>query len=186
MKSRKVFKNSGGSPSTTFTDSSALPQKDGGGAVRATNSHRGLRKSGAGFTLIEVLIVIGLLGLVASLGSAVGFDTLGRSAVREERDTLVSLLWSARTRALANMHESAQGVHIDGGQYVLFEGASYDISDPDNQVIPRNPAVSISGGPDIIFVQLSGDASTGIGTLTMTGPTGAATVVINEAGRIEW
>ncbi len=141
---------------------------------------------GAGFTLIEVLVVIGLLGLVASLGSAIGFDTLGRSATREERDTLVSLLWSARTRALANMHESAQGVHIDGGQYVLFEGPSYDISDPDNQMIPRNPAVTISGGPDIIFTQLSGGVSAGTGTLTMTGPTGMATVEINEAGRIEW
>lgn len=186
MKSHKVFKNRCGSPSTTFTDSSVLPQRDWGGAVRATISYRVLRKSGAGFTLVEILVVLGLLGLVASLGSAIGFDTLGRSAVREERDTLVSLLWSARTRALANMHESAQGVHIDSDEYVLFEGDSYNSSDPDNQLMPRNPAVTISGGPDIIFAQLSGGVSTGIGTLTMTGPTGEATIEINGAGRIEW
>jgi len=140
----------------------------------------------SGFTLIEVLVVIGLLGLVASLGSAIGFDTLGRSATREERDTLVSLLWSARARALANVHESAQGVHIDWNTYVLFEGSSYNSSDPDNQVISRNPTVNISGGTDIIFAQLSGDVATGVGTLTMSGPTGEATVVMNGAGRIEW
>ena len=78
-----------------------------------------------GFSLIEVLIVIALVGIILSMGMLIGQSSIGRSYVYSERDALVSLLTTARAQSLANMNESAHGVYISSTSTTLFEGSSY-------------------------------------------------------------
>jgi len=138
-----------------------------------------------GFTLIEIMVVLGLVGVIAALSVAVSFNSLGRSSVHTERDTLVSLLWVARTKSLANVDQSAHGVHIEANTFTVFTGDTYSASDPKNRVTPRNTAISISGPSDIKFLQLTGDVA-GAGTITLSGVGSTQTIEINDAGRIEW
>ncbi len=141
-----------------------------------------------GFTLIEILVVIGLFILIFSLSAFVGFDSIARSTVAGERDSLTSLLASARAHAISNVNEKKHGVHIDEDEpdFVLFEGDSYSAGDPNNRPVARTSAVSVSGPGDIIFEQLSGDVITGVGTTTLSDGSKTAEININSVGRIEW
>lgn len=55
-----------GPPSTTFADSSALPQNENGGVATATN-RRVFRKSDAGFTILELLISIAIITMLLAI-----------------------------------------------------------------------------------------------------------------------
>ncbi len=142
----------------------------------------------SGFTAIELLVVVAIIALLAAVGGLIGFDALGRSSVHSERDLLVSLLTSARARALANVNEKGHGIHINLNEFVIFEGTTYNISDPKNRSVGRNTGVTVTTVPanaDIIFNQLSASVVIPVGiSLTQGGQTDA--VDINSQGRVEW
>jgi prepilin-type N-terminal cleavage/methylation domain-containing protein len=138
------------------------------------------------FTLIEVLVVIALLGVVASFSVLMGTDALARATAHSERDLVVTLLEGARARSLANIDETPHGLHIDASSYIVFMGSAYSAGDPDNESTPKDSAVTVSGPTDIIFDPLSGNVGTGEGTLLFADGTSEASIDINEQGRIDW
>lgn len=152
------------------------------------------RKTAGGFTLIEVIMVIGLVGVIALFGVAMSMSSVAKSGVIQERDRFVSLILSgARAEALANVGEQAHGIHIDdvNHRYILFEGTSYNASDPSNRETPySNESIDISntGGDDIVFEQLSGNVSHGAGTVTfkIVNSNTEVKISINEVGQINW
>jgi len=141
----------------------------------------------AGFTLIEILIVAGLFLILASIGTLIGFDSIGRSSVHDERDLVVLMLTGARTRALANVNEKKQGVRIKANEIVLFE-LDTSGTETNDRSTPRNSAVTITPAPpfDIVFDRLSANVITGAGAVTLTQDSKTDTIDINEQGRIEW
>jgi prepilin-type N-terminal cleavage/methylation domain-containing protein len=145
-----------------------------------------------GFTLIEVTIVLGLIGVIAAFGVAMSFSSLSRTTVTQERDLFVTLLLrSTRSAAIANLEESPHGVQIDNtnGRYILFNGTVYDENDTKNRAIPYVSdviTVSNTGGNTIVFDQLSGDVTTGAGTITISNGTVAQEIIIRESGQIDW
>lgn len=160
--------------------------------ARAKLAHGRLRN--AGFTFIEVIVVIALVAMIAGFGVSMSYSSLAKANAIQERDTLVSLLLSgARARALANINESSHGVRIDtaNDRYILFEGTSFPIGTTEPNV-PFGDTLKIeaNGSPandyDIIFEQRSGNVITGDGTLVLTSNGKNVTFTINEAGRIDW
>ena len=146
-----------------------------------------VKKSAAGFTAIEILVVVGVVALIAAFGAIIGLDAIGRSSVGSERDLYVTLLSGARDRALANVNQSAHGVRAEADTFILFEGTSYNPSDPDNQPIGRTTGIAVSGPENIIFEQLSGNAlPASVGTITFSDGVQSDSVEINARGRIEW
>jgi len=150
-----------------------------------------------GFTLVEVLLVIGLLVIIFALGLFMSMETYRGYSRRSERDTLVAVLERARSRAMANVDQHAWGACYDGSvasdpQFVIFSGPSYASAyrtDP----VPANPGVTLdlsaapplpcaSGG--VVFAQLTGDTSAISVTMTEGGIT--STISTNAAGRIDW
>ncbi len=138
-----------------------------------------------GFTLIEILIVLGLLIFITSLGLFISLDTITRSSVYEERDFLVSLLWDTRAQALANVHEKPHGIFITDTEYILFEGAAYDASAAGNVHLSHHSGTTLGGDTTIIFAQLTGSLA-GDRTITLAQDTITAHIDINAMGRIEW
>lgn len=140
-----------------------------------------------GFTIIEILIVLGLIALLAGVGAVIGFDAVGRATAAGERDILVSLLVSARTKAMANVGEIEHGVYISPTEFILFDGASYGSSDPaTHRPVDRTGAVSVTGDTEVVFSQLSGGVAAGDRSITLTDGASDAVIDINSAGRIEW
>ena len=116
-----------------------------------------------GFTLIEVVIGIGLIGLIAGLGLFLGWDFYRGFAFLSEQKIVVSVLQKARNQAMNNINEKPHGVHFETGCYIIFENA-YDgtgCNGSTNEVIAVSPTMSVKTPlpADIIFTQLSGDST---------------------------
>jgi prepilin-type N-terminal cleavage/methylation domain-containing protein len=148
----------------------------------AKNEQRG---SSFGFTLVEVIVAVGILSVLASFGCLASMDFYRSYAFNAERDTIVAILQKARSQSLANVNNSVHGAHFGLGQYVIFQGSVYDSGSAFNQSIPAGVGVTASGLTNVVFAQLSGDAGSG-GNLRLSDGKRLAEININSEGRIDW
>jgi prepilin-type N-terminal cleavage/methylation domain-containing protein len=149
-----------------------------------------------GFTLIEMLIVIGLIAIVGAVAAFVDINSFRGDAFRAERATIVTLLGQARIDSLNNVGEVPHGLAFfptdEPESYVLFEGTSYAASDPATRV-PYKAAYKIvleAGSPtEVYFEQLSGNAHyVGSGLIRLTDPNRGFSfdIALNQEGGIIW
>ncbi len=146
----------------------------------------------AGFSLAEMLTVIGAAAILISLSLFINLGNYRGDAFRAERQTLVTVLQTARADALNNVDQQAHGVAImpsdHPGSYVAFAGLSYASSTVASRLVVdmQYPANFSAGTPsEIVFSQLSGDASYE-GDITMVDSERNITfnISINHEGRI--
>lgn len=144
-----------------------------------------------GFTMIEILVVLGMLAIFATMGLVISFDSYRGYLFRSEYTTTVNLLTKARNRAINNFNESNHGVAILDGEYRIFNTDEYD-SDDDSTYdsYSRNNALIFTGPTEIIFQQLTGNLAScdGEDPCTYTFGYGLKTksITINEVGGITW
>lgn len=136
-----------------------------------------------GFTLVEIIIVLGILFLMAGFGLFMSMDFYRSYAFRYEENLAVSLLQKARSRAMANVNQTAHGVHFGVSDYTLFEGSTYDAGASTNQNIPINSGIATSGLVNVVFNQLKGDSTT-TGDIIISGQSQTASISINTEGAI--
>lgn len=141
-------------------------------------------KKGEGFTLIEILIAVGLLTLIVSLGLILSMDFYRTYAFNYEKDLLVSLLQQARSRSMANINQLEHGVGFDTDEhaYRVFEGTSV-------QTFEANKAIEINWDEDddVVFSQLEGACQTcSPTTITLSGFGKNIDIIINNQGRIDY
>lgn len=141
--------------------------------------------------MLEVLLVIGMFAVFAGFGLLVSMETYRGSNFHADRALLVSLLERARAQSMSNMCSGAtctdgapHGVHIEAAKYVLFEGASYSSTDPENASFDADPSSSHSFAGDVLFTQLSG-TTTGA-TITLSGGGRSSVLIVSPEGRITW
>ncbi len=146
-----------------------------------------------GFTLLEIIIVMGLVGVIAMFGVAMSLSSVSRSSVMQERDLFVTLLLrGARAEAIANVGEISHGVEFDNAnhRYILFEGNDYIEGAASNRITlftSEHIAVTHSDGAEnILFERLSGDVPEGAGTLTISGNGVEQKIIITDVGQIDW
>ena len=138
-----------------------------------------------GTTIIEMIVVIGILGILLGLSAPTLFKFYNQSSARGERDTLIALLREARNLALVNDNNDNHGLYIASTEYIIFKGTSYDTRDSSyDQDFPRLPGITIAGPSEIGFKRLSGKASNAAFTLSNDDIT--FTVTVNQEGRIDW
>ena len=145
-----------------------------------------------GFTQIELIVVIGLFAIVAGFALIMSMDDYRAASYRSERDMAIAVLQRARSEALAGLclgsctDGKPHGVHVQSGQYVIFQGTSFVAGDPLNEVIVmRDKAVSITGAADVVFSLLSATATPA--TLTFGDGLGhTSTISVGSEGQITW
>ncbi len=150
-----------------------------------------------GFTLIEILLVIGLFSIIIELGLFMSMDMYKGYSRRSERDTLVDVLQRARSRAMSNVHQSPWGVCYDATNpshpnYIIFSGVGYEGA-VTKDIVPANPAVTTDlsaaasfacGSGGIVFSQLTGDTSAL--SVSMTQGSIISIISTNVEGAIIW
>jgi prepilin-type N-terminal cleavage/methylation domain-containing protein len=149
------------------------------------------QRRNAGFTLIEVLLVLALVSMIVGLTLFFDVNSYRGDAFHAERNILVVALQSARADALNNINQSRHGVAInpDGySGYVIFEGNEYASSDSaQRKEIPASYPITLdSTSPnEVVFKQLSGD-TTFSGELILLDSlrNTSTTISINNEGKI--
>jgi prepilin-type N-terminal cleavage/methylation domain-containing protein len=152
-------------------------------------------KNNSGFTLVEVLITMGILGLAVGITASLTMNDYYGRDFRTERQLAVSLLQKARAQSIANINQSqlGHGLFIDtaNSQYVLFEPdpllplPGYDSSASSNQYITFFSAkVTHEDMTHVIFSPIDGKATFFGGDLSLDG--GKSIISINDEGQITW
>ena len=151
------------------------------------------RKSDKGFTFFEVLIVMGIFVLVGGFALFVSMETYRGSNFRSDRDLLVATLQRARAESMNNIclgspcsgnDGKPHGVSFQGGKYVIFQGSSYVTRDAAvDAAFDASPAFTHPSF-EIVFSQLTGNATPGVINLSGQGKTSDVHVEAN--GRIWW
>ncbi|MFH1946862.1 MAG: prepilin-type N-terminal cleavage/methylation domain-containing protein [Candidatus Magasanikbacteria bacterium] len=156
-------------------------------------------KNSAGFTLVELLVVIGLGAILVGASAVIYGNWQVSAQLNESTAELTQNLRTARQRSVAGLNNSGHGIFFDidsVGQdsYVLYQGSSYATRDDDyDRLIKFSQSLEITvtdftligNDVDINFSQGLGQViNTGIITLTHS-VEGSREVVVNELGVIE-
>jgi len=124
------------------------------------------------FTLIELLVVIAIIGIIGATVVVLPPRLQQSASIDASTENVVSALLEARTKTLASKDDYAYGVHVETAKIVVFKGASYSSSSPDNEITLLPADVSITaialagGGSDVLFNRLTGDTNQN-GTITL-------------------
>jgi prepilin-type N-terminal cleavage/methylation domain-containing protein len=112
-----------------------------------------------GFTLIEILLVLGIVSIVTVAGTITGIRDFTRGICVAEARKAVSLLTHARSRALSGYRGTSHGLHFGEEQYFLFSGESFENGNPMNEATPRESSLPIVSPGDVVFRTLTGDVN---------------------------
>ncbi len=137
-----------------------------------------------GFTIIELLIVIAIIGVLAYVSLPMGLTFFRSQNVSSAREQLVELLNRARHNAILQKNDSAYGVYIDTmngdlTSFTLYRGAAYGDNPSDDEVYEQAPNLTISTGDsslvsgEINFSKLTGMPSA-TGTITIKNVNGGS------------
>ncbi len=93
------------------------------------------RISTTGFTLVEILIVLALMGLFLALTAPLGIEFYREHVLQDQTATLVNNLKTAQSYAQSGKNDSSWGIRFEPDDqgctncYALFQGDTYSERD---------------------------------------------------------
>ena len=139
----------------------------------------------AGFSLIEIIIAMGILIMLLGISTPFLVSYYQRYQLDVERSAFVSYLRQARSLSMDGRGTNNHGVYIASAQFTVYEGTNYATRlTAKDQIFARSESVTITGPSEIIFKYLSGNASSV--SYTLASPTKTGKIKINIEGRIDY
>ena len=146
-----------------------------------------------GFTLLEVLIVVGLFAVVGGLVVSAALHTHSGFTAKDDEDTAIAALQKARSQSMAGVclgggctAAQPHGVHANSRSLVLFQGASFNPTDDANETIDAQSNATTFVGTDIIFAPYSGDLSSTGTLIILDNGSSTTTLTVGTNGAITW
>ncbi|MBI3633948.1 MAG: type II secretion system protein [Candidatus Vogelbacteria bacterium] len=118
-----------------------------------------------GFTLVEIIIVVGILLTLATITITALSKFSQFTALSKDTEKIVSLLNRARSDTISSKNDVRYGVHFESTKAVLFAGDSYVSNTMTNEVVTVLPTATIrsvtlnGGGSNVLFDRLTGATS---------------------------
>jgi len=152
-------------------------------------------KNDSGFTLTEVLVVMGIVALGLGMAAAFGLSDYHAYDFRAERNLAVSILQKARAQSMSNINDKPHGVFIDtaNNQYVIFEPdpnpiflpSGYNLSAGSNEYINfLNSSISHTDMTYVVFSPIDGQTTFDVDHLSLDGI--KSVIYVNSEGQIRW
>lgn len=148
----------------------------------------------SGFTLIEVVVVLGLFVSILAMTAFIGVQSYRRYAFYTQRSLAVSALQKARSQALDNLCLGSNctggqphGVHFTAdGRCEIFQGLSFDPADPGNETVCEDESVAFEPA-DVVFLPLSAESAAGPISFSLADTLGhSALITVGSFGQILW
>ena len=137
-----------------------------------------------GFTLIEILLVIGILIILLSLISPFVFDFYKNRQLDSCGQEIIQVLRRAQLKAMSVENDSSFGVFLGNNSYILFKGESFEKRDIQyDEIYELSKFIKISGIQEIVFSKNEGLPSI-TGTIVLAANGDKRTITINKIGRI--
>jgi len=142
--------------------------------ITAITDHLPARRRAAeqGFSLIELIVVIGLLGLIVLVGMPALDDWLERYRVRSAAQNLAADMQLQRMRAVSRNRQFRIAFDAANSQYTLFEsdgGGGWTTIDPTANTLPQGVTfsstlgdpiqLSFAGNPDVAIFHPDGSVN---------------------------
>lgn len=148
-------------------------------SLKASNS--------SGFSMIELLVALAVLGTILGLGVPISSSAYKSFLLNAEIEKFVILVRRAENLSIASYREKAHGLAVQGGDLIVFEGASFAARNSDfDEDYNFSESIQISGPSEITFQVLSGrPAASSSWTISLNSGIGK-TVSVNEEGAVFW
>lgn len=147
----------------------------------------GLPQTRNGFTLVELLVVIGIIGTLFGMITVSLLRAQHTASISAVADQLVSDMRAQQTKAMSGTHDTngnpnSYGVHVTSSSYMLFQGTTDPSDQTDYTVSPTGVTFSTNLPSNIVdFQERSGEFSgyvSGPYTITITSAYGTEQKVI--------
>lgn len=139
-----------------------------------------------GFTLLELLLSIAIIGLLAGLSVPVYQSLQTNRTADSERDQVVALVRRAQVRARAGDQNTDWGVFITSDRATLFQGNDFLNRDADFDEVVMFSNMTAEPDSEIIFENITGRGNTDISIDFATTNNYSFNITINHEGVIEW
>lgn len=137
-----------------------------------------------GLTVLEILIIISIIAILASLTLPLGLDFYRSQQLETQSQGILQTLRRAQLKAMSQEGDSQFGVYITNDNYTLFKGNSYLARDAQyDEVFDLPIIINTSGRREIVFSKLEGKPNV-TGSIILTNGRDTVTISINEVGRI--
>lgn len=137
-----------------------------------------------GFTLVEILLVIGIFAILVSLITPLGLDFYRSQQLETDSQGIIQFLRRAQLKALFQENDSQYGLFLTSSNYILFKGNSYLARDPQyDEVFNLSNVIGVSGINEVVFSKLEGKPNV-IGNIILSTGGDSRIININALGRI--
>lgn len=138
-----------------------------------------------GLTLIEILIVVIVIAVIASIGISAFIGQRSKREIQTIADGIVMTLGRAKADALSGKNGSSFGVYFSSTTYSYFTGPIYNASDTSATYTSISSQYVITdtvpGSTSIVFSRLTG-FPVATGTVTVTDSTDSSNKKIISIG----
>lgn len=174
-----------------------MKYSDGRIRIMSRAKRETLRYSDAGFTLIEVLVIIGIMAILMILALPVYRSFQDESDLNNSTEEIINTLRIAQNKTLASEGASQYGVYFDTSipyQVIMFKGENYTTRDSSFDKINKLPdnieiyEINLAGGEsEVVFNRINGETSqTGNLSLRLiNNPPETKTIYIESSGQID-
>ena len=139
-----------------------------------------------GFTLLELMLVVAMIGLIAAFSITVGTGFLWRTDLSQAQYTTVVSLRYAQLLSQAGEENADWGVHIEDNELTIFNGSVFESRDVTKDEEYDLGRVTISPAMDIIYEKFSGKPYEDSSEIQLVTDQDTASITINSEGNVEY
>ncbi len=144
-------------------------------------------KGNAGFTLLELLLSVTLIGIIAGISLPVQQAYFTGTDLSVAAETFAQTLRRAQLMAQGSTGDSEWGVRAGSGSVTLFMGSSYAARDADyDEVYEFATAITPSGDTEYVFAKMTGEPDAA-GVTTLASPSSQTRMItVNTEGGVAY